>query len=52
MIEFRLNPEMLQDISRESGVTIVAGTGYYWDHFIPADVKNMSIEQAWIDLFG
>lgn len=46
MVGFRLNPEMLHEISRESGVTIVAGTAYYWEHFIPDKVKNMSIEQA------
>lgn len=37
---------MLPEISRESGVNIVVGTGYYVDAVLPDKVKRMSIEQV------
>jgi phosphotriesterase-related protein len=35
----------LADVSRSTGVTIIAGTGYYLDPAIPADVRDLSPEQ-------
>ena len=37
---------MLPEISRESGVNIIVGTGYYVDATLPDEVKSMSIEQV------
>ena len=42
----RYNPEVLPEISRESGVKIVAGTAYYVDPLIPEQVKSMTVEQV------
>lgn len=48
----RYSPELLPDISRESGVTIVAGTAYYVDHFIPSEVRSMTVEQVVTNVLG
>ena len=42
----RNNPEALPQISRESGVNIVTGTGYYVDSFLPEDVKLLSANEV------
>ncbi len=42
----RYKPELLPEISRESGVTIVVGTAFYVDAFLSSEAKNMSIEQV------
>jgi phosphotriesterase-related protein len=35
----------LADVSRATGVTVIAGTGYYLDPAIPADVRDLSAGQ-------
>ena len=42
----RLEPELLPEMSRESGVKIVAGTAFYVDPLIPDEVKAMSAEEV------
>ena len=42
----RYTPESLPEISRASGVNIVAGTAYYVDSFLPDEVTNMTVEQV------
>ena len=42
----RYTPEVLPEISRASGVKIVAGTAYYVDPLIPSAVKDMTVEQV------
>lgn len=42
----RYNPELLPEISKSSGVKIVAGTAYYVDPFIPSAVRSMTVEQV------
>ena len=39
-------PEALPQISRESGVNIITGTGYYLDSFLPEDVKLLSTHEV------
>lgn len=36
------NPEMLRAVSEESGVNIVAGTGFYWERFHPAWLADLT----------
>ena len=43
---YRVNPDLLPEISRESGVTIIVGTAYYVDTFLTSEVRSMSIEQV------
>lgn len=45
---FRYTPEVLPEMSRESGVSIVVGTAYYVDSFIPEEVKNMTVQQVYL----
>ena len=33
-------------ISRESGVNIIAGTSYYIDAFVPPDAKMMNVQEV------
>ena len=42
----RNNPEALPQISRESGVNIVTGTGFYIDSFLEEDVKLLSTHEV------
>ena len=42
----RNKPEALPQISRESGVKIVTGTGYYVDAFLSEDVKLLSTKEV------
>lgn len=35
-------PEVLRSLSQETGVHVVAGTGFYWEKFHPAWVADMS----------
>ena len=42
----RNKPQALPQISRESGVNIVTGTGYYIDAFLPEDVKLLSTHEV------
>jgi phosphotriesterase-related protein len=42
---FGRNLAALSDVSRSTGVTIIAGTGYYLDPAIPADIRDLSPEQ-------
>ena len=42
----RCKPEALPQISRESGVNIVMGTGYYVGSFLSEDVKLMSTHEV------
>ena len=43
----RNKPELLPQVSRESGVNIITGTGYYVNCFLPEYAKNLtSIEMA------
>jgi phosphotriesterase-related protein len=39
------NPSGLREISRKSGVPIIAGTGYYLDQTFPQIVKDLTVEQ-------
>ena len=38
--------EHLPQISRESGVNIIAGTSYYIDAFVPPDAKMMNVQEV------
>ena len=38
-------PEKLAEISRQTGVNIVHGTGFYCHKFLPANVHAMSVEE-------
>ena len=42
----RNKPEALPQISRESGVNIVTGTGYYIDSFLSEDAKLLSTHEV------
>ena len=42
----RNKPEALPQISRESGVNIVTGTGYYLDYFLPEEAKLFSVHEV------
>lgn len=44
-VELRYKPELLPEISHNSGVNIICGCGHYVDQFMPADVKLMSKEE-------
>lgn len=46
----RNKPEALPQISRESGVNIITGTGYYIDAFLPEDVKLLSTHEVGLSL--
>ena len=46
----RHKPEALPQISRESGVNIVTGTGYYIDAFLTEDVKLLTAHEVSIKL--
>jgi phosphotriesterase-related protein len=37
------DPEGLRDISEKTGVKIIAGTGFYWETYYPAWLKDMSV---------
>ncbi len=43
-------PEDLQHISRETGVNIVMGTGFYVDSFLTEDIKRMSVQEVMIEI--
>ena len=45
-VGIRCKPEALPQISRESGVNIVTGSGYYLDSFLPEDVKLLSTHEV------
>ena len=42
----RNKPKALPQISRESGVNIVTGTGYYIDSFLSEDAKLLSTHEV------
>ena len=47
-VGIRCKPEALPQISRESGVNVVMGTGYYVDSYLSEDTKLMtSLEVRW-----
>src|SRR6185295_12280238 len=39
------DPEALRDIARATGLSIIAGAGYYREKCLPADVLDKSIEE-------
>ncbi|AKA37987.1 phosphotriesterase-related protein [Yersinia ruckeri] len=39
------NPQFLLDLMRDSGINIIASTGYYTDHFYPQQVRDCSARQ-------
>ena len=41
-VGIRCKPEALPQISRESGVNVVMGTGYYVSNYLPEEVKLMT----------
>ena len=45
-VGIRCKPEALPQISRDSGVNIVMGTGYYIDSFLSEDVKLLSTHEV------
>lgn len=45
-VGIRCKPEALPQISRESGVNIVMGTGYYVGSFLPEDVKLLTVQEV------
>ena len=45
-VGIRNNPEALPQISRESGINIVTGTGYYVDSFLSEDTKLLSTHEV------
>ena len=45
-VGIRNNPAALSQISRESGVNIVTGTGYYIDSFLSEDTKLLSTHEV------
>ena len=45
-VGIRCKPEALPQISRESGVNIVMGTGYYVGSYLSEDVKLMSTHEV------
>ena len=45
-VGIRNNPAALPQISRESGVNIVMGTGYYVGSYLSEDVKLMSTHEV------
>ena len=45
-IGIRCNPEALPHISRESGVHIITGTGYYVGSLLPEEVKLMTSQEV------
>ena len=45
-VGIRYKPEALPQISRESGVHVVMGTGYYVGAYLPEDVKLMSTHEV------
>ena len=50
-VGIRCKPEALPQISRESGVNVVMGTGYYVDSYLSEDTKLMTSQEvswAWL----
>ena len=45
-VGIRCKPEALPQISRESGVHIVMGTGYYVGSYLPEEVKLMTSQEV------
>ena len=45
-IGIRKNTKDLPRIARESGVNIIAGTGYYVDALIPEEAKMMTVQEV------
>ena len=50
-VGIRCKPEALPQISRESGVNIVTGTGYYIDSFLSEEAKLLSTHEVEITCF-
>lgn len=44
-ILYRNKPELLPQVSRESGVHIITGTGYYVNSFLPEYAKNLTYNE-------
>lgn len=45
-VGIRLKIEELPKIARDSGVNVVAGTGFYFDAFAPEEAKMMTVQEV------
>ena len=45
-VGIRLKTEELPRIARDSGVNVIAGTGFYFDAFVPEETKMMSVQEV------
>lgn len=45
-VGIRLKTEELPMIARDSGVNVVAGTGFYFDAFVPEEAQMMTVQEV------